>query len=316
MKTITQRPLLQFRFKGPGVPEGRILYADLSQFISNFQAAIERTINVLETGTSIRVGRPTKAIQLFSALEVIATARGSFKIALGLRRDSQLLPGFDLGEHAISTVLDGLTRVTTNEPLPEALDQGVLIALREAGRIFDHGVDTVNIRTSTQIGQRRMTFGKDHREHIISRIHAFERTWAEAEGRLLMADVKEGALHCRLHPSAGDPILCTFTEDLTPLILRYMRQFVQVRGEASVDPVTMRLQSMTIRDLEIVEQPSNLLISTAPLSGFWKAKTFNELATEQAVYPVEDLTKLSSDSIDDAEFEKFFAVISEAHKDN
>ena len=94
-----------------------------------------------------------------------------------------------------------------------------------------------------------------------------------------MADVLEGRFHCRLHPSAGEPVLCRFDDSLTNTMLGYLRtcSSVRVRREAKIDLFTARIHLLTIRDIEATDEP------TAEVSPqvFWNPKTFDELAAEQ-----------------------------------
>src|SRR3989304_4591056 len=96
-KTAT-RPLLKIRFEGSAIHGGRILFDDLSLFVSNISLAIDRILNSMQMGTSIKKGRPLKTTQLLSALEIVSVRKGSFALALDLRREGQQFPGWDMGE--------------------------------------------------------------------------------------------------------------------------------------------------------------------------------------------------------------------------
>ena len=305
-----KQPLLRLHFEGPAIHDGRILLDDLLQFISNLDLAIERTINVLQTGSSVRIGRPDRAFQMLSALEVVAITRGSFDMALDLRREDQrMFPSLDFGTQAIEKLMGGLSTITPNTPLPDGFDEGVLMALREAGRILDRGIETVQITTRKRTKYRKVIYAQTTRESIISSMRRFEHAWTTVEGRLLMADVKEGTLRCRLHPSTGGAILCSFDEVITNQVIDNLRHFVQVRGEASFDPITNNIRSLVIKDLEPIEELSGVEVPSVSLSVFWDAKDFDELATEQGINPVEDWGELLGGWPEDADFESFLGAI-------
>ena len=311
-----KQPLLHVRFEGSAIRDGRILLDDFFLFVSNLNLAIERTINVLLTGTSLRIGRPSRAFQIASALEVVAIGRGSFDLALDLRRDEQQqLPGFDIGIQAIDRLMAGLKVITPDSPLPEGFDQGVLMALREAGRVLDRGVDEIHLSTRRRIKYRKVTYAQTTRESIVSSIRRLEQAWVSVEGRLLMADVKEDSLRCRIHPSSGMPVLCTYDESLVPQIMVNLRRFVKARGEASRDPITSKIRALHVYDLESIEGVVQEAITILPPSAFWEAKDFDELATEQAVYPIDDLNKIFGGFPEDADFEAFLAAIRSARED-
>ncbi len=306
------KSLLQLHFEGPSVQTQSILWEDLSQFITNLDIAIQRVINVLETGIGIRMGRPTRAFQELTALEFVAMTNGSVKIELNLRREETLLPGFDIGQQAIFKLTDGLIEIAKNSediPLPEGFDSGVLTALREAGRILDRGIDTVHIAAIERKPISRADYNEPVRERIVSRIRKMEQGWVQVEGRLLMVELREGTLRCRLHPSADEPILCSFDEEMVPSIIGNLRRFVRVHGEASIDTSTNKIRSLFIRDLESIEEPSAIPVSISPVSAFWQPKPFDDLAIEQGIYPLDDWEKLVGNWPEDTDFDSFLQAV-------
>jgi len=310
-----KQPLLHLRFEGSAIRDGRILFDDLSIFVSNISLAIERIINKLLIGESIRAGRPPRAIQVLSALEIVSVAKGSFQLALDLRREGQQFPRWDLGEEATDLLLQGIEVITEDVPLPEVYDQGVLMALREAGRIIERGVEEIHINSKSTYGRRRTTYIRPTREAIISRILRYEQKWATIEGRLLMADVKEDTLRCRLHPSTGMPILCMFDETMTEQVVRNLRNFVRIRGEAIFDTSINRITSIYMHDLEPISELTQEEVPSIPLSAFWSPKTFDDLAVEQGVYPIADWEQLTKDWPEDADFESFLEAVRSARQD-
>jgi len=304
-----KKPLLRFRFVGPAIHDGRILYDDFSIFLSNIRLAIERIINGIRTGESVKRGRPLKTIQILSALEIVSTRKGSFGLALDLRREEQQFPGWDMGEQAIDLLMQGLESIEKDGDLPEEYDQGVMIALREAGRVIDRGIDKVTINSKSTFGTRKVLYTQPTRERIISRLRNYEQSYAVIEGRLLSVDAKEDKLRCRIEPSVGEPTLCRFDESLTEQVLRLMRQFVQARGEATYDMGTNKIMSLYVKDLEPIEELSEIGISNLPISSFWKSKAFEDLATEQGVYPIDDLSVITGGWPEEESLEPFLEAL-------
>ncbi len=304
-------PLVELSFDGPAIKDGRILLGDLLQFVSGFQSAVERTVNVLESGVGTRVGRPPDAFRVLSALEVVAQSKGSFSLSLDLRREAPMLPEFDVGSEAIGLLADGLNLIDgVDKPLPDGYDSGVLMALRDAGRVLDRGIASVSIRTITATGTRmatRATYNQRVRTAISMRLDKYRQAWVSVEGRLLMADVKEDTLRCRLHPSTGDPILCSYDESMAGTVIRNLRSFVRARGEASVDPTTKRIRRLKIGDIEAIDEPPQPGVTV--LSSYWHPTSFEELAEEQGVYPVESWESLTGGWPEDADFDQFIEDI-------
>ena len=304
-----KKPLMRLHFEGPAIHDGRILYDDFSVFLSNVRLAIERIINGIRTGESIKKGRPLKTIQILSALEIVSTGKGSFTLALDLRRNGQQFPGWDMGEQAIDLLMSGLESIEKDGQLPKEYDQGVMIALREAGRIIDRGVDKITINSRSSFGNRHVIYSQPTRERIVTHICRYEQSYAIIEGRLLSVDVKEDKLRCRIEPSVGEPTLCRFDESLTDQVLRLIRHFVQARGEATYDVGTNKISSLFIKDLEPINEETADGSTKAQLSSFWKGNTFDELANEQGVYPIDDISSLSKDWPDDTDFDTFFNAV-------
>ena len=301
--------LLKFKFDGTSIHDGRILYDDLSTFISNISLAVDRIINKIRTGESVKKGRPFKETQVLSALEIVSIRRGSFELGLDLRRNGHMLPGLDVGEEAIFKLMVGLRAIETDKPLPPEYDYGVLKALRDAGKIMDRGVDLINIKSTTSLGRKKATYTLPVRKQIETKIIRYEYGLTTVEGRLVMLDMEEDKLRCRLRPSVGEPFLCSYDEELTEQIDKYLRKFVRVRGDAAFDKETGKILNLFIKDLESIEESSASNIPPSPLSSFWTGKTFEQLTSAQAVYPVDNIGKLYGDWPEDEDFDDFLKAV-------
>jgi len=304
-----KKPLLKFKFDGTSIHDGRILYDDLSTFISNISLAIDRIINKMRTGESVKKGRPFKEMQLLSALEIVSVGKGSFQLGLDLRRNGQMFPGWDLGEEAVYKLMVGLKAMEVDRPLPPEYDYGVLKALRNAGKIMDRGVDSIKINSTTSLGRKRATYTLPVRKQIETKINRYEYGLTTVEGRLVMLDMEEDKLRCRLRPSVGEPFLCSYDEELAEQIDKYLRKFVLVRGDATFDKETGKILNLYIKDLESIEESSASTLPPSPLSSFWTGKPFEQLASEQAVYPIDDIRKLSGDWPEDEDFDDFLKAV-------
>lgn len=303
------KPLLNFKFDGASIRDGRILYDDLSTFISNVSLAVDRIINKMRTGESVKKGRPFKETQLLSALEVVSLGRGSFKIGLDLRRNGHLFPGWDVGEEAIHKMMVGLRAIEVGKPLPVEYDYGVLKALRDAGKIMDRGVELIRINSNTLLGHKRATYTLPIKEEIESKIKRYEYGFIAVEGRLVMLDMEEDRLRCRLRPSVGESFMCSYDEELADQIDKYLRKFVRACGEATFDKDTGKILNLAVKDLESIEETAASTLPPSPLSSFWTGKSFEQLASEQAVYPIDNVGGLSGDWPEDEDFDDFLRAV-------
>jgi len=304
-----KKSLLQLKFDGEAIKDGRMLFYDLSIFLSNISLAINRIVNKLTIGESVKIGRPLKENQTLSVLEIVSLKQGSFLLELDIRRNGHQFPGWDPREEAVHELMDSIKAMEDGSFIQptESCDYGVLKALRDAGKIMDRGIDVININSYTHFGSERVKYTPSVRKQIEANIEKCEYTLTSIEGRLVMLDMQEDKLRCRLQPSIGEPFYCSFGEDLSGDIGRYLLKFVRVRGEATIDKNTDRITNFKIEDVEPVNEEEGL--PTLPLTSFWVGKTFEQLASEQGVHPVDDLGKLTNDWPEGEDFEEFIAAI-------
>ena len=69
---------------------------------------------------------------------------------------------------------------------------------------------------------------------------------------------------------------------------------------------------MIIMDLEMIDQPGGMPTSLSLSPAFWQPVQFDQLASEQGVYPVEDWTHLTGDWPKDADFDEFLESVRQA----
>jgi len=213
-----------------------------------------------------------------------------------------------MGEQAVDILLKGIGAIEESKPLPVEFDHGVLITLRDAGKIIDRGIQNVNLNSHSPFGVRKAQYSKPVREQVITKINRFEQSFATIEGRITSVDAKEDRLRCRIEPSFGEPTLCQFDEQMAEKILSLVRKFVQARGEANYDVVTGKITMLYIKDLELVEESLGGGTSS-PVSSFWKNVKFDELASQQGIYPVSDLKVIMGGWPEDEDIDAFLASI-------
>ena len=297
---MKNREILTVHLEGPAVKEGRIALRDLVHFGRQFQIALERTARVLSGQVSVRHGQPPVNIRQACALDVIALQKGSFSLAMDLHRAQPALPGFDLGEQALEHLIMGLEVVRGPEPeLPKGYDLGVLDALHDLGRLFDHGIERLTFDLHTSRIQCHVVHDYALHRRIVERIEGPLEDQIVREGRLLMADLKETGLRCRLHPPTEPPILCSFNEAMAEEIINALRHYVRIRGPAEIDPLTGKIRKIEIRALEILDWDEEVIPAegktTAEPELFWTGYDVATLAEEQGVQPVQSLDDLWGD---------------------
>ena len=304
-------PLLIVRAKGPATKDGRIALQDLLQLGKHIQSAVERVARVLVgQADSRKPGRKPREIEASCPLEVVALNRGSFEIAFDLPREK--FENMDLGVDALEKLLEGIKAIgIDSEALPIGYDTGVLHSLKDLGRILGRGIDEIEVESRTQRLRQRFSYDRRIHSKIANRIRGPVTTLRTLEGRLLMADFRHDGERCRIHPPAGDPVMCQFDESMEETVYEYLRRFVRVTGETQEDPSTGRIASVMIKDIEpIAMEARDFEMISAEV--FWQEKSLEQLAAEQNVSPAErfeDLWGKGSDLwTDEDDFEAFLAA--------
>ncbi len=296
-----RHPLLKIQFDGKAVGPGKIPVDHLLCFLANMNKAIQRTGRVLtgEAG-SVQRGRPPHSIKEEVSLDLMLLTHGSPAAVLGFerRQTKMALPGMERGIEIIERALSGLSTVQrVDDGLPTGYDAGVLMAWRDAGTLFSKGIARIGFTLNHGEPSLTTDFTPEGFARIQERIQGPQTHIRTIEGRLLMADFKEYGTRCRVHPSSGEPIICLFDEAQKDEVLENILQYVRVVGEAKEDPLTKRIASIKIHDIERLEgregEATDLLPQGTPISMyFWESPTLDELAQTQNVRPMMDVRAL------------------------
>lgn len=278
----TESVPLVVRFRGPGARNGRLLLADLVRFGQQLQTAVDRVARVLAGEVSSTPGRRPERIRSACALEVVAINRGSFELAIDFRREQMSFAEMDPGEAALEKLVSGLGSLAQDgEVLPSGYDVGVLAAWRETGRLFDHGLEAVDLHLRTARGRFEVVYDSRVHARVAAHIKGPVQNLRTIEGRLMMADFKELGRRCRIHPPLGPPVEIQFEESLADAVYDNLRASVRVTGEAEEDPHTGRIRLLRLRDIEPLTVET--AIESLSPEDFWHEPTLEELAAEQGL---------------------------------
>jgi len=295
---IDNEPYLTIRFDGKAVGPGRIPVQHLLRFLNNLNKALHRTgLVLLGESESIKRGRQPGSIKEEVALDLVLLTHGSPAAVLGFERcqTQHALPGFDFGQEIIEKAIAGLDLCQyPDDSLPPGYDTGVLMAWRDAGVLFSQGIDNIAFKLNNRKTPLETSFTFEGFNRIQERIKGPQTNIRTIEGRLLMADFKEHGTRCRIHPSVDEPVLCLFKEDQKDEVLENILQFVRIVGEAKEDPVTEKIASIKIHDIERLEDRDNEAMDLLPLgtpisNDFWESPSLDELAFAQNVKPLIDV---------------------------
>lgn len=267
-------PFLSVRLIGPEVEAGRIPADDLALVLKKVQLSMKRLGESL-SGRSVSggPGRIPAWISDACTVQVSALRQGSVEIGLELMQTShqQILLGMNqpLGEVAALTLVDGLEHLAADDPsLVTGFDYGVLVALRDTSQILTRGVERIEFRLRDR-PSRVAVLNSLVRDRVVENIMAPMRSSYTIRGRLREIDLERN--RCDIYPTSGSRVECTFEEALEPSLRDALDAVVAATGEVTVHSADGRIQSMTIRDLEVERQTEDSVGESerplAPVSG-------------------------------------------------
>jgi hypothetical protein len=296
------KELLTIRLEGDAIGKGRIGVPQLLRLLTQFNKVLLRSGQILRGEVdSLRRGPKEKELKDVIAFDLVKLAPGSPAVVLSFEHHHQpatYLPGMDPGIEVLEKAIAGLEQVQQpSQALPIGYDVGVLMAWRDLGTLFYEGIDTIQFTLNHRPQRKPVAFTRSGYECMQQRIQGPQVNIRTIEGRLLMADFKEHGTRCRIHPSVGEPVLCLFDEEQKEEVLENILHYVRVIGEAKEDPLTSKVSSIRIHDIQRLEdredERADLLPQGAPLpADFWRSISLDELAESQGVSPMQDVKAL------------------------
>jgi hypothetical protein len=310
---------LTIRFEGPEVKPSRMRLDDFIQAAREFSACAKRVALALQhTPSAVPGRRPTDVTEALS-LDLIGFTEGSpAAVAVLARTDGQIMmQNADFGEATYKALLEGIEAVSQDTAtLPPGFDLGVLMKLRDFGRLFSKGVSRVEFTLNHRPCPIKATYDLPRQDRVRQRIAQPQPQQQTVQGRLLMADFKETGRQLRIHPSIGQPILCQFPESLSAEVEECIRQFVRVTGRMEYTPGG-EPHRLEIADIERVDEPpgASAVQEAAWSYGFWENPSAEEYARRQGVQPVTEIASLYG-SGEAQDWEGFDEALERWHADN
>ena len=303
MKDVTKHiyeHFLTIMLSGKPIGPGRVPVTLLMRLLSEFNKALNRTRMVLLGETeSVKRGPRQRSIRDEIALDLALLTHGSSDTVLGFERapGQQALDGIDFGIQIIEKSLKGLDEIQgPGEALPVGFDAGTLLAWRDVGILFEQGVDRISLSLNHRPQRLSTVYSEPGYRRVQERIKGPQTNIRTIEGRLLMADFKEHGTRCRVHPSIGEPVICLFDEVQKDEVLENILYYVKVIGEAKEDPMTGKINSIKIHDIQRLEgreEGADLLPRGTPLpKDFWQSPSLDQLMELQGTYPLTDVASL------------------------
>jgi hypothetical protein len=282
------KPILRLRIEGPGIRKGRVPIPDLVLICEEAQKAINKQAEVLRNKKTIHPGPTAHSIQEDCTLELTAIRGNSPTILeFDLRKPQRHLDfSEEFGATAVKELAATINEVRRKKTDNNGFDPGVLLRLYSlAGAITPTGVSRISWITYGLNGHRRQmsaVITKAVKTSVAKKLSAPRKATVEVDGVLDMADFKPDEFKCRIDPPIAPPVLCTFDPQQANKIQSLLRQYVHVKGEATIRPYTDRIETLHIAEITPLSP-----MALADQS-FFANPSLNELMDSGNVQPMDD----------------------------
>ncbi|MDQ2807533.1 MAG: OB-fold nucleic acid binding domain-containing protein [Chloroflexota bacterium] len=283
------RAAFTIHLDGPAVRQHRVALQDIAVLGQQLQTALNRVARILLGQQASNQPGPLPAeIEQACTLELVALRGGSIELVCDLPAQRQLSFDNDLGEEALMLLVQGLESAgIPHAPLPRGYDQGVVMALRDSGKLLDRGIDQITYQLHSRSGKWTARYTPAIRSGLILRAQEPIEQQQTIEGRLVMGDFQAKHFRCKVQLPSGRAITCTFDETQQDSVLRALRQWVRVSGIAVERDG--ELQTLRIERIEVLRSVAPIIAAERQSHNFFgEHPTIEQLAAEQGVTPVQN----------------------------
>ena len=303
-RTVKPQPALTLKVSGPDIHAGRIPVPDLLVICQQAQSAVNRQAEALEGRQTLRPGPKLGKVRLECTLELVSLGKGSAVLSFDQTRSQPSFPQMrSLGEEAIAGVGEALRALAKGER--KDIDPGVLDSLRSMGELFGNGVKSIRWIVPARPGRRRIsaTFNASIQKRVVQKLRPPTIRPIGLDGVLEMADFKPSDHRCRIHPSLGPSINCTFPPQLADELYSILRQAAHIEGDATINAQTGKTESIEITAVKPLDP------LTVNAGSFFTGWTFDQLVHMQSVDPLRDPKSLAGGWPDDEDVDDVLAEI-------
>lgn len=279
---------LKVKVEGPGVHRKSIPIPELLKICASIQSAVLRQAESMErpAATTLRRGPITASAQDECTLELTGIVAGSTGLLFRYSKSQQHLPivAATFGSEVLSRVASTVRDFEKSKQVSTEIDPGVLASLQELGTVFERkSITKISISVPGHDGRKgavKSVYTPAVRERIAARMKAQTQEPLSIEGKLEMADFKETGRICRIHPSIGVPVQCSFDPSKEEEIYQALRHPARVTGLARVNPHSGKVEEIKIDKIELLDE---LMLGAR---NFTAGYSLQQLAEMQGVRPL------------------------------
>lgn len=231
---LRERPAespVSVRLSGPLMRPGVVRATLVGNLIIGLQSALYQVGRLASTEES--EGDETQAVKglrsLF-ALNLIATAPGSFILAMDLapRQQLSLLDEYDAAAAAVERLIGYVNELEEN---PEVYtgDVPTLRGLQKVASLVKRDVEAIEILYRDKGRRSEAVFNSVVRERIDHLLGAPAEGEKTVRGQLIEINVENNT--CKIHPAGESPVDCAYEEDLEDDLISAIKREISMAGQ-------------------------------------------------------------------------------------
>lgn len=303
--------VLKINVEGPAVHKKSIPIPELVKICSAIQTAVHRQAEAMErpAAKTLRSGPITATAQHECTLELTGIVSGSTGLVFRYAKPQQHLPlpnAASFGSEVLTRVAETIREFDGKHPSRSDIDPGVLASLQELGSALEPGsITRISLNVPHHNGQRRPVrafFTPIVNDRIVARMKVPTHERMSIDGKLEMADFKETGRLCRIHPSVGLPVQCSFEPEMEEEVYEALRRPARITGSVRLNPHSGRVEELKIEKIEIMDE---LLLGARE---FFAGRTLEKLAELQGVRPLEKPAELAGGWPADENLDEFLSA--------
>ncbi|MBX3300373.1 MAG: hypothetical protein KF736_13020 [Acidobacteria bacterium] len=230
---LRERPVdapLTVKVQGPGIRYGIIKASLASKLISGFQSA------VYALGASAFRENPDgedrvlpKGLRSHLGLDLVATAPGSFILAMDLRSEERpLFPSLDPASIAIEKLINHVNEIRDS---PDAFsgDREALRGLKKMSELIRPGIESITVDFHLADVRVETSFNPTVRDRIDLLLGAPREGEKTIIGQLIAIDIETKV--CVVHPENQPRVDCTYQENIESDLIAALRKQIEMAGE-------------------------------------------------------------------------------------
>lgn len=241
------------RMSGPMMRPGVIRATLVGSLITGFQTALYRVGKVVGAEYAEVTDQALEGARSIFRLNLIATAPGSFVLAMDLapRQQLSLFDEYDMAASAVEKLISYVNELQEG-PSHYTGDPTTLRGLQKVALLVKKEVEAIEIFYHDKGHRAEAKFNSDVRQRIEYLLGAPDESERIVRGRLIQINVESRT--CKVHPTGQSPVRCDYDESLEEDLISALKQDVELAGEFDIapsgNPVITKIERFRVLDDE------------------------------------------------------------------